>query len=95
MQKTYEPALIVIVATRYRRGVTIRGLQPETQLFTRRGAENNRNNHYQAMTRPMDCPGTVRSHVWLYIHSDVIQLSQGLADQLYYRPNPQRLSRDV
>ena len=47
------------------------------------------------MTQPMDCPGTVRSHVWLYIHSDVIQLSQGLADQLYYRPNPQRLSRDV
>ena len=65
MQKTYEPALMVIVGTRYRRGVTIRGLQPANHPFTRRGAENNRNNHYQATTQPMDCPGTVRGHVWL------------------------------
>ena len=47
---TESGALIVIVATLYRRGVTIRGLQPANQPFTRRGAENNRNNQYHSGT---------------------------------------------
>jgi len=40
----------VVVGTLYRRGVTIRGLQPANQPFTRRGAKNNRNNHYESET---------------------------------------------
>ena len=46
---------MVIVGTRYRRGVTVRGLQPANQLFTRRGAENNRNNHYETADRRNCC----------------------------------------